>query len=89
MSEQSKVEVPYSFVFDRAKDSWICSVHGEVDSVAWVRCYAYCDEGVVDEYEDDPINEDPGTFSDCPECNGNGGWSVCAECNAKNLDAEF
>ena len=60
----------YSFVFDKSKDSWVCSVHGEVDYVGWVPCWAGCDEGLLDEYEDDPINEDPGTFSPCLECRG-------------------
>lgn len=31
-----------SFVFDKAKDSWVCSVHGEVDSVGWVPCWNGC-----------------------------------------------
>lgn len=79
----------YSFVFDKAKDSWVCSVHGEVDFVGWVPCYAGCDEGMFDEYEDDPINEAPGTFSRCSECKGEGGWKVCGACNANNLDVEW
>jgi hypothetical protein len=82
-------QTPYKFAFDKAKDSWVCSIHGEVDSVGWIRCRAGCDEGLFDEYEDDPINEDPGTFSMCSECNGEGGWDVCRECNANNPDVEW
>ena len=26
----------YSFEFDKAKNTWICSVHGETDCTAWV-----------------------------------------------------
>jgi hypothetical protein len=44
----------YTFRFDKAKDAWICSVHGEVDSVGWVPCWNGCDDGYFDEYEDDP-----------------------------------
>ena len=78
-----------SLTFDKAKDTWVCSVHGEVDFVGWVRCYTGCDDGYVDEYEDDPINNDPGDFSTCVECAGAGGWRVCGQCNADNPDVEW
>jgi len=83
-------EKPYSFAFDKAKNAWICSVHGDVsDCTAWVPCWMACDEGYVDEYEDDPINNAPGDMSLCSECHGEGGWIVCGECNAHNPDVEF
>jgi hypothetical protein len=81
--------IPYSFVFDEAKQVWICSVHGETDWTAWVRCFNDCDEDSIDEYEDDPINCSPGEFSVCSACNGNGGFTVCGPCNINNPDAEF
>ena len=84
------IKKPYIFAFDKAKDTWICSVHGDVgDCTAWVPCWAGCDDGYVDDYEDDPINCDPGDMSYCSECKGEGGWVVCGQCNARNPDAEF
>ena len=85
-----KVEAPYSFAFDEAANTWICSIHGDVgDFAAWVPCWAGCDDGCIDEYEDDPINNDEGDFSLCRECKGDGGWTVCGQCNINNPDAEF
>ena len=78
-----------SFEFDKAKDAWICSVHGEIDMPAWVPCWNGCDEGYFDAYEDDPINCDEGDLELCGECKGHGGWKVCPECNINNPDAEF
>lgn len=81
--------VAYSFVFDKAKDAWICSVHGNVGDCAWVQCWQGCDEGYFDAYEDDPINCDEGDLEVCQECKGNGGFQVCPQCNINNPDAEF
>lgn len=89
MSQPPTTETPYSFKFDKAKDAWICSVHGEVDMTGWVPCWSGCEEGYFDEYEDDPINEEPGTLSRCSECKGKGGWMVCGQCNADNPDVEW
>ncbi|HEU5023129.1 MAG TPA: hypothetical protein VFT60_14615 [Bryobacteraceae bacterium] len=75
--------------YDKATDAFTCPVHGEDVEIAWVPCYAGCDEGYFDAYDDDPINEDPGTFERCGECRGKGGFTVCAECNIDNPDAEF
>ena len=80
---------PYKFYFDKTKDSWICSVHGEVDLTAWVNCWNGCDEGFFDDYEDDPIECEPGEISTCSECKGKGGWRVCGVCNEDNPDAEW
>lgn len=80
----------YSFTFDKAKDTWICSRHGDVDGgTAWVPCWNGCEDGYFDAYEDDPINNDMGDLELCSQCHGNGGWVVCAQCNANNPDAEF
>jgi len=73
--------------FDRQKDSWVCTEHGECET-GWVQCYAGCDDGEFDEYEDDPINNDEGDYSICPECHGEGGFRVCLECNRDNPDVE-
>lgn len=89
MSEQAQTEKPYSFTFDKAKESWICSVHGEVSCTAWVPCWNGCEDGNFDAYEDDPINCDPGELEMCRECKGEGGWTVCGLCNANDHDAEF
>lgn len=79
----------YSFRFDKARDTWVCSVHGDVDMTAWVPCWAGCQDGYLDAYEDDPINCDPGELEMCDECCGHGGWTVCGQCNINNVDAEF
>ena len=84
-AEQGK----YSFEFDKAKNTWICSVHGETDCTAWVPCWNGCDYGYFDAYEDDPINNDEGDLEPCRECHAKGGWTVCGQCNANNPDAEF
>jgi hypothetical protein len=76
--------------YDAKTDSYTCPIYGDIgDNTAWVPCYAFCDDGIVDDYEDDPINCDPGDCSICQECLGKGGWVVCGECNINNPDAEF
>ena len=47
----------YSFVFDKAKDARICSVHGEVDFVGWVPCWNGCDDGYFGELYGNYIHE--------------------------------
>lgn len=85
----SETDAEYSFKFDAAKNTWVCSVHGEVSWTGWVTCWTGCDEGFFDEYEDDPITCEPGDYSSCPECKGNGGWQVCGECCKDNPDVEW
>jgi hypothetical protein len=78
------------FRFDERRQTWICPKHGEVgDNTAWINCWNGCDDGWVDDYEDDPIMCDPGDVSMCLECRGKGGWTVCGECNLDNPDAEY
>ena len=86
MSEQTKT--PYSFIFDQAKDAWICSIHGDVQT-AWVRCWNGCQDGFFDGYEEDPFWYDEGELIKCSACAGEGGFTVCGECNINNPDAEF
>ena len=77
-------------IYDKAKDTHICSIHGDVgDNTGWVNCHAGCNDGWFDAYEDDPINCDPGETETCEECNGEGGWVVCGECNKDNPDVEW
>ncbi len=75
--------------FDKAKDTHVCSVHGEVSFTGWVPCHAGCDEGYFDEYEDDPLMNDPGDMSKCSECKGEGGSRVCGLCCSDNPDVEW
>jgi hypothetical protein len=43
----------------------------------------YCDDGYVDEYEEDAINFSPGEeFSLCDECHGSGIEWWCPSCGA-------
>lgn len=46
----------------------------------WMDCYTNCDGGYYDAYEDDGVNEAPGTFVPCGECGGDGGWWFCPSC---------
>lgn len=39
-----------------------------------------CEDGFIDEYEDDPINNDPGDTSICHECHGTGVIRWCPNC---------
>ncbi len=76
--------------YDKKEDTHICSIHGDVgDNVGWIPCWAGCDEGYSDAYEDDPINCDEGDMEVCEECHGNGGLVVCGECNRDNPDVEW
>jgi len=87
MSETA--QKPYSFVFDEAKDTWVCSVHGSVEWTGWVPCWNGCDDGYFDGYEEDPLWYDEGDMETCAACNGEGGWVVCGECNKNNPDVEW
>lgn len=41
----------------------------------------HCDEGFIDEYEDDPINFSPGeSVYPCPDCYGTGTETWCSSC---------
>lgn len=76
--------------YDKKTDAHICTVHADVgDNVGWVPCWYGCDDGYFDDYEDDPICNEPGDISLCPECHGKGGWQVCGECNRDNPDVEW
>jgi hypothetical protein len=39
-----------------------------------------CDDGSVDVFEDDPINNSPGDFEICRECHGTGSEWWCPKC---------
>jgi len=39
-----------------------------------------CDDGFVDLYDEDPINESPGTLERCSECHGTGHHHWCPKC---------
>jgi hypothetical protein len=44
----------------------------------WAECIAIdCEQGWYDEYEEDPINCNPGDMARCGECDGKGGWWFC------------
>ena len=80
---------PYSFVFDEAKDAWVCSVHGPVSWTGWVPCWNGCQDGYFDGYEEDPLWYDEGDMETCDICGGEGGWTVCGECAKDNPDVEW
>lgn len=77
--------------YDKKKDTYICSIHGEVgDNTGWVQCWNCFGEGEFDEHDDDPINFSPGeAYETCSECRGEGGWVVCGECNVDNPEVEW
>lgn len=45
-----------------------------------------CEDGFIDEYEDDPLWFDPGDVSECEECHGTGVERWCPE---KGCDWEW
>ena len=47
-----------------------------------------CDEGYNDAYEDDPINESPGTWLTCGACHGHGLQRWCPKCGADYWQAK-
>jgi hypothetical protein len=47
-------------------------------SVEWVECWAGCDRGQLEAYEEDPLWYAPGETKTCSECHGKGGRLVCA-----------
>lgn len=57
------------------EDEPTCPICGA--SMEWVDCWSMCEDGFVDEYEEDPINCDPGDTRPCGECNGQGGGMEC------------
>lgn len=43
----------------------------------WSDCYAGCDDGYFDGYEEDPLWYDQGELVPCNECGGHGGSYFC------------
>jgi len=53
-------------------------------------CTNWCDDGYMDEYDDDPINFSPGQeFSKCPECYGTGIERWCPSCGENLSDVKI
>ncbi len=46
----------------------------------WVECYAGCDDGYFDGYEEDPLWYYPGETVRCETCQGASGWWECFHC---------
>lgn len=44
----------------------------------WEQCDACCGDGEIDAYDEDPINESPGSFEPCRDCHGLGGFMQCS-----------
>jgi hypothetical protein len=45
-----------------------------------------CDDGWVDEYDEDPINCSPGEYVACSECRGAGIVRWCPKCGADLIE---
>lgn len=55
--------------------------HGDM---LWTDCWQIdCENGSYDAYEEDCINNDPGTWMTCETCEGKGGWWYCPTCAKK------
>ena len=49
-----------------------------------------CDEGLIDCYDDDPINYSPGEeHENCAECNGHGRHIWCRKCGWDYLEHQY
>lgn len=55
-----------------------CPVHRI--ELSYADCWNGCDEGYFDEYEDDPINSDPGDMAPCEVCGATGRLAFCPRC---------
>lgn len=53
----------------------------------WEECYANCEDGYFDGYEEDPLWYDPGELVPCNECNARGGsfWCINRECKTGEI----
>ncbi len=70
-----------------------CPKCGEYDVRSQYCIVTGCDDGYIDEYDDDAINFSPGQeFRVCEECRGRGFVRWCAKCgwdmNKEQADAE-
>jgi hypothetical protein len=65
----------------------ICTCGAEME---WHECSTIgCEEGFIDEYEDDPINYSPGEeYARCATCDGEGGWWQCTNPSAHHQAAK-
>ncbi len=52
-----------------------CTICGSY--MEWQECHD-CDDGYWDAYDEDPINESPGTVVCCHHCHGKGGYWECS-----------
>lgn len=62
---------------------FVCQTCGE--TLDWKHCWAGCDNGYFDRYDEDPLWYDPGDLELCSECHGQGGYLACP--NAENHPA--
>lgn len=61
--------------------------HCSHEVTRWRDCDAVgCDDGEIDEYEDDPLWFEPGDTSACEECDGTGTVCWCPKCGADPRD---
>lgn len=76
MNDRAHLPSEQHFEYDRTPICEKC--FGEMD---WADCWMIdCEEGFYDAYEEDCINNDPGTYVRCEQCEGEGGWWFCQSC---------
>lgn len=56
---------------------WDCCCARCGSTVTFERCDSCGGDGVVEVYEEDPLNNDPGDVEGCETCSGAGGWRTC------------
>lgn len=64
-------------------DTEVCGVCG--CELEYEDCGACGGDGAVDEYDEDPINEPPGSYVPCEQCDGKGGWLGCPNVDRHHL----
>jgi len=69
------------YVEERHGREIYCAMCGS--DVEWSDCYAGCEDGYFDGYEEDPLWYDYGELVPCHGCNGRGGsyWCPNKECD--------
>lgn len=69
--------------YGNGEEDWVCAKCGS-DDLDFEECDCCWGEGEIDEYEEDPINADPGDLRPCYDCGGEGGWHHCRECERRS-----
>lgn len=66
-----------------------CPKCGASDSRSQACTNIHCDDGMIDDHDEDPVNSPMGSFYTCPDCKGCGHLHWCSKCGYEFTDADF